>query len=279
MRYAHHVQSYFRVITSRFVLLFVLLVSFVSSLKAQTLGTQPQLNKELTVNLGGGIRMEFVLIPNGSFAMGSDKIGGNENPLHNVTISKSFYFGKYLVTQDQWHQIMGRNPSCFKGAKNPVEQVSWNDCQNFITKLKEKVPGYTFRLPTETEWEYACRAGSTSDYCYGDDVGRLREYAWYISNAGFMPHPVGEKKPNAWGLFDMHGNVWEWCQDVYHKTYVNAPADGSAWTQGGEPEHVLRGGSWGDSAPPLRSASRISNHPSGQQDVFGLRVVVEVWTP
>ena len=264
-------------ITSRFVL-FVLLVSFVSSLKAQTLGTQPQLNKELAINLGSGVRMEFVLIPNGSFAMGSDKIGGNENPLHNVTISKSFYLGKYLVTQDQWHQIMGRNPSCFKGAKNPVEQVSWNDCQNFITKLKEKVPGYTFRLPTETEWEYACRAGSTSDYCYGDDVGRLREYAWYISNASFMPHPVGEKKPNAWGLFDMHGNIAEWCNDCYATDAYAKSSDKNPRGPATGKLYCIRGGAWNSSAEAARVFVRAGENPGFSdaclhRDAIGFRCV------
>ena len=264
-------------IAPRCGLLLVLLVSGISSAQAQIGDAVSKLPKDRAVDLGGGVKLEFVLIPAGSFIMGSDKSGGNENPLHTVLIGKPFYLGKYLVTQDQWQQIMGRNPSGFKGGKNPIEQVSWNDCQNFITKLNAKLAGASCRLPTEAEWEYACRAGSNGDYNYQD--GRLAENAWYLSNAGFTTHPVGEKPPNSWGLYDMHGNVWEWCQDVYHKTYDGAPADGSAWTQGGGTDRVLRGGSWGDSAPPLRSASRIANDPVGRQDVFGLRLVMEAGLP
>ena len=239
--------------------------------------TPQSYERNLTVDFGGSVTMQFVLIPAGLFTMGSDKGLSTENPFHKVTISKPFYLGKYTVTQEQWQQIMGYNPSRSKGAKKPVEQVSWNDCHKFLTKLNEKIMGRHFRLPTEAEWEYACRAGSNGDYNY--ESGRLDENAWYISNAGFRSHPVGEKKPNAWGLYDMHGNVWEWCQDVYHKTYEGAPTDGSARTQGGESDRVLRGGSWGDSAPSLRSASRIANYPDGRQDVFGLRVAMDVGTP
>ena len=147
--------------------------------------------KYLTVDLGGGVTMDFVLIRSGSFTMGSDTAA------HKVTLTKPYYLGKYEVTQEQWQQVMGSNPSNFKGAKNPVENVSWTDCQNFIAKLQEKVPGQTFRLPTEAEWEYACRAGNTGDYCYGDGEGSLAEYAWYDSNANNTTHPVGGKKPNA----------------------------------------------------------------------------------
>jgi len=123
--------------------------------------------------------------------------------------------GAYVVTQDQWETVMGSNPSGFKGPKNPVEMVSWVDCQQFLSKLKSKsaAGGGEFQLPSEAQWEYACRAGSTTRYCFGDDESKLGEYAWYGNNSGGKPHPVGEKEPNGWRLYDMHGNVWEWCQD------------------------------------------------------------------
>jgi len=210
--------------------------------------------KEASIDLGADVKLEMVMLRNGSFQM------GEKQSTHKVTITKPFYLGKFEVTQEQWERVMGSNPSNFKGAKNPVEQVSWEDCQTFIRKLGEKVPGYTFRLPTEAEWEYACRAGSSSEYCYGDDAGGLGEYAWYDGNSGSKTHPVGEKKPNAWGLYDMHGNVWEWCQDWYGNLDSNAATDPVGPSSGSY--RVLRGGSWYDDAALCRSASRSSVDPS-----------------
>ena len=171
--------------------------------------------KELAVDLGGGVKLEMVLIPAGEFLMGSpDSDDGaelNEKPQHRVQITKPFYLGKYPVTQEQWQAVMGDNPSHFKDPKNPVECVSWNDCQQFVGKLNKRSSDQTgaFKLPTEAQWEYACRAGSTTRYCFGDDEGGLGDYAWHLNNSGGRTHPVGEKKPNAWGLYDMHGNVLE----------------------------------------------------------------------
>jgi formylglycine-generating enzyme required for sulfatase activity len=172
--------------------------------------------KELAVDLGGGVKLELVLIPAGSFMMGDENGYNNEKLVHKVNITKPFYLGKYEVTQEQWEAVMGNNPCHFKGPKNPVEQVSWNDCQKFLEKLNEKVGGGRFSLPTEAQWEYACRAGSTTKYCFGNDKSGLGEYAWYdesegdkTRSAGDQTHPVGRKKPNAWGLYDMHGNVGE----------------------------------------------------------------------
>jgi len=175
---------------------------------------QAPADKQLTLDLDGGVKLELVLIPAGKFMMGSEKgvpvlpIGGAEKPVHEVTISQPFCMGKYVVIQEQWQAIMGNNPSTFQGAKNPVEGVSWNDAQEFCKKVSEKV-AKTVRLPTEAEWEYACRAGSTTEYCFGDAENGLADYAWFSVNSGNTPHPVGEKKPNAWGLYDMHGNVWQ----------------------------------------------------------------------
>lgn len=204
--------------------------------------------------------------------MGSTEGDPNEKPVHQVTINYSFYMGKYEVTQAQWQAVMGNNPSKFKdcGGNCPVEEVSWNDAQEFIRKLNQMNDDYSYRLPTEAEWEYSCRAGTTGDY-----AGNLEEMAWYSDNSGHRTHAVGQKYPNAWGLADMHGNVWEWCQDWYHETYYGAPADGSAWLSGGEQRwRVLRGGSSlsGYNANFSRSATRFNYTPSQGSASFGFRV-------
>ena len=227
------------------------------------------------VNLGGGVVMEFVRIRPGAFRMGSTKGFSNERPVHLVVIKDPFYLGKYKVTQEQWKAVMGNNPSNFQGARNPVDTVSWNDCTNFVAKLNEKLPGQTFRLPTEAEWEYACRAGNAGDYCYGDGESNLRAYAWYSKNSESTTHPVGGKKPNAWGLHDMHGNGLEWCQDVYHETYEGAPVEGSAWMEGSNAmNRVLRGGAWLYDAFSLRSAVRGKGAASVRDSYCGLRLAL-----
>jgi formylglycine-generating enzyme required for sulfatase activity len=158
------------------------------------------------------IGMEFVLIPSGSFMMGADKnfedASDDETPRHRVTISQPFYLGKYEVTQGEWAEVMGSNLSRFKGRSNPVENVSWDDAIEFIRRLNQKEGHCRYRLPAEAEWEYAARAGSASTYSFGDDAGQLGRYAWYGGNSGDSTHPVGQKEPNAWGLYDIHGNVW-----------------------------------------------------------------------
>ncbi|MBM3860215.1 MAG: formylglycine-generating enzyme family protein [Verrucomicrobia bacterium] len=241
----------------------------------ERVGGLPGPKMNLTVDLGGGVKMEFVAVRPGTFMMGSTR-SDNEKPVREVTIAKPFYMGKHEVTQEQWEQIMGDNPSYFKDPKNPVEQVNWEDCRDFLAKLNKKVPGRAFRFPTEAEWEYACRAGSTNDYCFGNSETVLREYAWYIGNETGRPHAVGQKKPNAWGLYDMHGNVWEWCQDFYHGTYEGAPTDGSAWIEGGTTNRVARGGSWYSSASYVRSAYRGRPALGYRGVVYGLRLVVPV---
>jgi len=192
--------------------------------------------------------MDFCRIPAGTFLMGKQ---GNQ---HRVTLTKDFYMARYPVTQALWQVIMGNNPSHFKGENHPVEQVSWKDAQEFITKLNERTGESRYRLPTEAEWEYVCRSGSSGTYCFGDDESLLGEYAWYRNNSDQKTHSVGEKKPNAWGLYDMHGNVWEWCQDCY-KGYspgsVIDPVGPSLGTF-----RVIRGGGWSYDAGYCQSADR-----------------------
>ena len=234
--------------------------------------------KELTVDLGKGVKLELVLIPAGEFMMGSpdsDKdAAAAEKPQHRVRITKPFYLGKYLVTQDQWDGLMGSNPSRFQGPKNPVERVSWDDCQKFLGKLNAKVGSGAgkFRLPSEAQWEYACRAGSKTKYCFGDDETQLGEYAWHLQNSDGKTHPVGEKKPNAWGLYDMHGNVWEWCQDWYEDGYYKeSPVDDPQGPATGA-DRVFRSGSWRYPAGICRSASRDSYGPVFRFIGLGFRV-------
>jgi formylglycine-generating enzyme required for sulfatase activity len=230
---------------------------------------------ELPKTFKNAIGMEFVLIPPGEFLMGSEKNDG-EKPVHKVTIGYSFYLGKYQVTQGEWKAVMGDNPSWFKGDdRRPVEKVSWDDCQRFLERLNAKNDGWKYRLPSEAEWEYACRAGTTGDY-----AGDLDAMAWY--GAGFVKfilgiggtHRVGQKQPNAFGIYDMHGNVWEWCQDRTHENYNGAPTDGSAWEDGSDNRRILRGGSWADNAYYCRSANRNFNAPALRyNDSNGFRLV------
>jgi formylglycine-generating enzyme required for sulfatase activity len=223
--------------------------------------------------------MEFVTLLAGEFKMGSpsDEEGrySDEGPVHHVNIGNAFYMGKYEVTQKQWREIMGDNPSHFKGDDLPVDKVSWNEVQEFIKKLNEKEGTDKYRLPSEAEWEYACRAGTTTRYSFGDDESELDDYAWYSENSDGKTHPVGQKKPNSWGLYDMHGNVWEWVQDSWHDSYNGAPADGSAW-EGDGADRVIRGGCWNDPAGYCRSAARDCNDPhSGLSYAVGFRILKE----
>ena len=248
-------------------------------------GTTPvEMSKVLTLDLGGGVMMEAVLIPAGTFSMGSGRGPfKDEKPVHEVTISQPFYLGKYPVTQQQWQAITGSNPSRFKEAKRPVDGISWKDGQDFCREVSART-GKTVRLPTEAEWEFACRAGSTTDYCFGDSPAALAEYAWYESNSGGNTHAIGEKRPNAWGLYDMYGNVWQWCQDWYDpKYYADSPRiDPQGPARSDREAHVLRGGAWHAKASYCRSAQRGGDFPCGEggpgswtdADRNGLRVVV-----
>jgi len=223
-----------------------------------------------------GIR--FILIAPGCFQMGNDApptdrtIG--ESPSHRVCIDKSFYIGETEVTQKQWRDVMGANPSKTKVEDKPVDRVSWNDAQDFIEKLNAKDGGKYFRLPTEAEWEYAARAGSDSDYSFGDSTSSLGNYAWF-GNLGYKgsSHEVAQKKPNDWGLHDMHGNVWEWVQDWYSPTYyTDSPANNPPGPDVGK-YRVYRGGSWVGKATNLRSAVRFSALPTTRTHDLGFRLV------
>ena len=220
------------------------------------------------------IGMEFIRIPAGTFMMGSPDSAteafDNEKPAHRVTISQPFYLGKYPVTQAQWEVVMGNNPSRFKGNPNlPVESVSWNDVPAFMRKLNEREGGRAYRLPTEAEWEYACRAGTTTIYSFGNDAAQLGDYAWYNENSGGETHPVGEKQPNPWGLYDMHGNVWEWVQDWYSPYTAEAVTDPIGPATGAA--RVIRGGGWVSSARFARSAYRVWRPPGYRHDDLGFR--------
>ena len=236
-------------------------------------------DKEHLMEIGRADCLEMVVIPAGSFIMGSPEEGRysfkqtpvDEKPQHRVEI-KSFAIGKYPVTQEQWYSVMENNPSFFKGRALPVERVSWDDVQQFIVKLNQKT-GLNYRLPSEAEWEYAARAGTTAEWSHGNDESKLGNYAWYYRNSGGKTQSVGQKLPNAFGLFDMHGNVWEWTQDCWHETYAGAPTDGSAWTTGcSSNSRVLRGGSCYGIPAILRSAIGIRFDPDGRLDNGGFRL-------
>ncbi|MCY3023674.1 MAG: formylglycine-generating enzyme family protein [Planctomycetota bacterium] len=248
------------------------------------------LPRTIALDLGGGVKLELVFIGPGKFSMGSPATEAKRSPdnetQHQVTLTQPFYMAKYPVTQEQFEALMGKNPSTTKGARNPVDMVSWNDAQDFCTKLSKKA-AKTVRLPTEAEWEYACRAGSTTTYYFGAGEAGLGEYCWFKDNsedkpggdkkafAGKMTHPVGSKRPNAWGLYDMHGNVCQWCEDWFEKYTEQAVVDPQGPAQG--ERHVLRGGSCNLPAADCRTAFRIAYPPdrfSGHVGGFGFRVVV-----
>ncbi|CAK8715944.1 Formylglycine-generating enzyme, required for sulfatase activity, contains SUMF1/FGE domain [Candidatus Electrothrix laxa] len=222
------------------------------------------------------IGMEFVFVPEDCFQMGSspDEKGrdDDEGPVHEVCVD-GFWMGKYEVTQGQWKKIMGDNPAKFqKGDKYPVEQVSWEDVQKFITQLKKR-SGKEYRLPTEAEWEYAARAGSSYKYSGGDNLNAV---AWYGENSGSSTHSVGQKKANAFGLYDMSGNVWEWCADWYGEKYYASNVKNNPTGLSSGSDRVIRGGGWGDNPGGVRSANRDRSSPVRRYDVLGFRLALPV---
>lgn len=218
--------------------------------------------------------MEMIFVKGGCYQMG-DIFGdgdGDEKPVHEVCVS-DFYIGKYEVTQGQWRQIMGSNPSQFSscGDKCPVESVSWNDAQDFISRLNSR-SGKRYRMPTEAEWEYAARSGGKREkYAGGNDVDAV---AWYDSNSGSRTHPVGQKQPNGLGLYDMSGNVWEWCQDWYGGSYYNQSSRDNPGGPSSGSGRVGRGGSWSDTARVLRAASRVRRNPGSRSLRLGFRLAL-----
>ena len=234
---------------------------------------------------------EMVYVPAGSFLMGG-RGKPNELPVHRVSVD-AFFIDCFEVAQDEYQRLDLPNPSHFKGPQLPVEQVTWVQAARYCnarSKAENRTPCYNedtaecnfqadgYRLPTEAEWEYACRAGTTTDYAIGDDPGKLATHAWFADDSAKRTHPVGQKRPNAWGIYDMHGNVAEWCNDVYDAGYyATSPAANPRGPSEGE-QHVLRGGSWASSAETLRSSSRVGENPGFSdaclaRDAIGFRCV------
>lgn len=262
---------------------------------------QPQISNRLG--------MELVWIPSGKFLMGSsesevDAVTKNakqydskadrkwfirETPQHSVIIQKGFYLGKYEVTQGQWKTVMKKNPSYFKGDCLPVDSVSWGDAQKFLQRLNASNDGYTYRLPTEAEWEYACRAGTTTPFAFGETITSEtvvhnanypfetvdKDFPFESNLNSLSSKPVGKSRPNAWEVYDMHGNLLEWCQDRAHDNYLGAPSNESAWESGTDKRRILRGGAWDSFAYGCRSAMRYRFAPETHSFNVGFRVVAE----
>ena len=248
---------------------------------ADVVGITSALGSSRIITLPGGVRMVFTKIPSGYFKMGADDEGWSntmEKPVHTVNINYTFYMGIYEVTKAQWRALM--NPE-LKGDDTAAEGLSWNDCQDFIEKMNQLGYG-SFRLPSEAEWEYCCRAGTQTRFHFGNsdcspsvcEVCKLDDYAWWCgNNSPYGTKTVGEKNPNQFGLYDMMGNVWEWCQDIWHASYTDAPADGSPWEDDSSQYRILRGGYWDSSAKNCRPASRRRAWPDARDEVTGFRLV------
>ena len=241
---------------------------------------------KIVVQPADGVSLVFRKIPAGAFSMGSSEPGwatSFEQPVHNVTIGYIFYMGQTEVTKKQWNAVMGIDPPSAETENQPVEHVSWNECQTFIDNLNA-LSDYTFRLPTEAEWEYACRASTSARFSFGDSDCEanactdcnLSNYAWWCgNNSPLGVKNVAQKLPNAFGLYDMHGNVFEWCRDYWHFDYSGAPDDGGAWMTPESQQRVLRGGYWDASPWECSSSSRAFNYPDGKDKQSGLRLILE----
>jgi formylglycine-generating enzyme required for sulfatase activity len=255
---------------------------------AEVLAALANPQSSFTEDLGNGVKLEMIAIPGGTFWMGSPtneaERNNDEGPQHQVTVP-SFFMGKYPLTQAQYQAIMGKNPAYFKGNNRPVENVSWDDAVRFCQKLSQRT-GKNYRLPSEAEWEYACRAGTKTPFSFGDNI--TTDLVNYDGTYPYKSAPKGKYReqttdvgtfpptfpPNAFGLYDMHGNVWEWCEDDWHENYIDAPTDGSAWnSQSGSNTKLLRGGSWDFNARYCRSAARDRFSRDFRLNYYGFRVV------
>ncbi len=241
--------------------------------------------EQFTEDLGNGISLDMILIPSGIFKMGSLPHHGNpdEQPQHLVTI-KSFMMGKFLVTQAQWKAVAGRLPPCrFKGDNLPVDRVSWNDAQKFCQRLSQRT-GRNYQLPSETQWEYACRAGTNTPFGYGEtltvDVANFNgEHTFREERRGFYFHSTnegGKFPPNAFGIYDMHGNLWEWCADNWLDDYSSSPRDASSYQNKDSKYRLARGGSWHEPPELCRSAARLRVLQSEADEFMGFRVACEI---
>lgn len=256
------------------------LVFAISALLAQASETQLPLLKMF--------RQEFVAITPGkegfpaSFTMGSDQGESSEQPARRVVLSHQFQIARYEVPQNLWEAVMGSNPSRWKGPRNSVEMLSFDEAEAFCRKATRLMRASqliaedeVIRLPSEAEWEYAARAGTTTRYSFGDDAEQLGKHGWFHGNAAGNDPPVGAKQPNAWKLYDVHGYLWEWCRDAWHADYRSAPTDSAAWLAGGDAaQRVLRSGSWKDPAERLTSTARRPAAKDLRDDAVGLRCVL-----
>ena len=286
-----------RVIRGAFLLGFLIL----GCLGCNGAGNAPVVNVEVPKTVATKSGIDMVMILAGSFEMGSKSGRADEKPVHTVWVD-AFLMDKHEMTQAVW-ELIGKgealpNPSHFKGADLPVEQVTWPQAARFCnarSRFEGLKPCYNedtaecdfevdgYRLPTEAEWEYACRAGSATDYSFGSDGRKLGDVAWFVDNAAKKTHPVGQKKANPWGLFDMHGNVAEWCNDVFDKEFYQTSADKNPRGPADGKENVLRGGSWKSSADAARSAYRLGEIPGFSdaclaRDAIGFRCVRKIPT-
>ncbi|MDA1054934.1 MAG: formylglycine-generating enzyme family protein [Planctomycetota bacterium] len=233
-------------------------------------------------------RGEFIAITPGEgafpkkFTMGRSDGSGAERPAHVVSFAYKFEIAKYEVPQNLWEAVMGSNPSRWTGKRNSVEMLSFDEAVEFCRKTTELLraaklinENQVIRLPSEAEWEYVARAGTTTVYSFGDEVAKLDDFGWHTGNAAGNDPPVGAKKPNAWGLYDLHGYLWEWCSDDWHENYEGAPSDGRSWGGGdADAKRVLRGGSWKDKADRLTSSYRHGDSARSRDDAVGLRCVL-----
>lgn len=253
--------------------------------KGQVVARTKHSAEQLIEDLSNGISLEMIVIPSGSFQMGSPHNIGNadEHPQHFVTI-KTFMLGKYLITQGQWKAVMGKLPPCrFKGDNLPVERVSWDNAQKFCQRLSKQT-GRHYHLPSETQWEYACRAGTTTPFSFGEtltsDIANYNgEHIFKDEPRGVYFHSTsqgGKYPPNAFGVYDMHGNLMEWCADNWIDDYSSSPRDGSAYQIQNNPYRVARGGSWHDNPQLCRSAARIRCLQKDAEEFIGFRVICDI---